>query len=68
MGQSQPFSAIDDNAWLSNLVETFVRAEQLHDEPCDPAVSAATMARLQRPAVPRGVVTARHAKLLEFSV
>jgi hypothetical protein len=68
MGQRQPFSAADDTMWLSRLVGTLERAEQLHDEPCDKALLSAAMARLQRPAAtvarPSG---ARRAELLELS-
>jgi hypothetical protein len=53
MGQRQPFTAVDDTAWLSDLVDTMERAEKLHDEPCDPALMSAAMARLQRPAAAR---------------
>lgn len=65
MGQSKPFSAADDNAWLSHLVETMEHAEQMHDEPCQKAVLSATLARLQRPAIgPRNTI--RRGKLFEL--
>jgi len=67
MGQRQPFSATDDNAWLSNLVDTFERTEQLHDESCSPAVVAEAMCRLQRPAAPRRLKSRRRTELLELS-
>lgn len=53
MGQRQPFSVADETAWLSSLVDTFARTEDMHDEPCDPAAVNAAMARLQRPAAGR---------------
>ncbi len=66
MGQRQPFSAADDNAWLSNLVDTFVRTEEMHDEPCSQAALSAAMNRLQRPAL-RPSNTSRRAEVLELS-
>jgi hypothetical protein len=65
MGQHQPFSAADDKAWLSNLVDTFARAEQIHDEPCNAAVRAAAMARLQRPATSRRGAPFHRSAMLE---
>lgn len=65
MGQHQPYSAADDNAWLSDLVDTFARAEQIHDEPCNAAIRAAAIARLQRPAIARPSVSVRRIALLE---
>lgn len=68
MGQHQPFAAADDMVWLSKLVGTFERAEQLHDEPCDKALLVAAMARLQRPAAPmQRSKSTRRAELLELS-
>lgn len=68
MGQSQPFTAADDTMWLSKLVGTFERAEQLHDEPCDQALVSAALARLQRPAMPvRRPNGGRRTELLELS-
>lgn len=66
MGQHQPFSAADDTAWLSNLVDTFARAEQINDEPCNPAVLEAAMARLQRPAS-RRLHSSRRGEFLQLS-
>lgn len=66
MGQREPISAADNNAWLSNLVDTFARAEQMHDEPCSPAVISAAMARLQRPALRRPKMS-RRVEVLELS-
>lgn len=66
MGQRQPFPAADNPGWLSSLVETFARTEEMHGEPCSPAVLSAAMARLQRPAAVRRQ-TARRAELLELS-
>lgn len=67
MGQSQPFTATDDTMWLSGLVGTFERAEQLHDEPCDPAILSAAMARLQSPAASVRRPNGRRTKVLELS-
>lgn len=68
MGQGQPFTAADDTMWLSKLVGTFERAEQLHDEPCDQALLSAAMARLQRPAAPvRRPKGVRRAEMFELS-
>jgi hypothetical protein len=67
MGQHQPFSAAGDKAWLSNLVDTFARAEQIHDEPCNAAVRAAAMARLQRPAALRRRAPFDRVALLELT-
>ena len=66
MGQGQPFAASDDFAWLSGLVDTFERTEQLHDEQCDPAIVSAAIARLQCPATLRRDGT-RRAEVLELS-
>lgn len=59
MGQSQPFSVANDDAWLSDLVDTMERTEQLHDKPCNQVDVAAAMARLQRPANMRRAVVRR---------
>ncbi|WP_398482813.1 hypothetical protein [Tardiphaga sp.] len=68
MGQGQPFTAADDTMWLSKLVGTFERAEQLHDEPCDKALLSAAMARLQRPAATVARLGGtRRVELLELS-
>jgi hypothetical protein len=54
--------------WLSKLVGTFERAEQLHDEPCDKALLSAAMARLQRPAATVARLGGtRRVELLELS-
>lgn len=66
MGQLQPFSAPDDSAWLSGLVDALDRVEQMHDEPCDKALLVDAMARLRRPAAPRRDTTRRN-KVLELS-
>lgn len=67
MGQQQPFSAADGTMWLSSLVETFERTEQLHREPCDRAVVSAAIERLKRPAGARRQVV-RKAEMFEFLV
>lgn len=67
MGQHQPFLAADDTAWLSGLVDTFARVDEMHDEPCSPAVVSAAMARLQRPSEMRRLNTPRRVKFLESS-
>jgi len=66
MGQRQPFSAADDSAWLSHLVDTMDRVEQMHDEPCDEVLMSAMMARLKSPATTFGDMT-RSGDLLELS-
>jgi hypothetical protein len=66
MGQHQPFSAAEDTVWLASLVDTFARAEQIHGEPCNPAVLEAAMARLQRPAARRPNLS-RRGEFLELS-
>lgn len=66
MGQRQPFSAADDNAWLSRLVDTMDRVERMHDEPCDEVLMSAALAHLQRPATAPGHGT-RSGNLLELS-
>jgi hypothetical protein len=67
MGQRQPFSAADDTMWLSKLVGTFERAEQLHDEPCDKEFLAAAMARLQKPAASSRRAKGARSEVLELS-
>lgn len=51
MGQRQPFSGAESSDWLSTLVETYDRVEQLRSVPCDVADREAVMSRLNRPAV-----------------
>lgn len=67
MGQRQPFSATDDNAWLSNLVAAFARTEELRSQPCSAVVLSAAMVRLQRPAAVRRPQIARRSDVLELS-
>ncbi|QUS39691.1 hypothetical protein RPMA_13220 [Tardiphaga alba] len=66
MGQHQPFSAADDNAWLSSLVDTFEQTEELSGQQCDPAALAAVMARLQSPTPARRNLS-RRAEVLQLS-
>jgi len=50
MGQQLRDHAPDaDQVWLSTLVQTFDRAERLHDVPCDEAAMRAVRAQLMRP-------------------
>jgi hypothetical protein len=51
MGQSQPFSGAESSDWLSTLVETYDRVEQLRSVPCDMADRDALLTHLNRPAI-----------------
>lgn len=68
MGQRHPFSKDSDGAWLSSLVDTFERAEALHNAPCDPALLAMVAARLRRPAELRHQAPVRRAEMLDCSI
>ncbi|UGV26368.1 hypothetical protein E0H22_12115 [Rhodopseudomonas boonkerdii] len=67
MDQRQPFSATDDNTWLSDLIAGFARTEELRGQSCSPAIISAAKARLERPANVRRSQTAHRAELLELS-
>jgi hypothetical protein len=56
----------DGSAWLSTLVDTFERAAQLENVPCDAKSLSAAMSRLERPAIlPSRPVARRRQATLE---